>query len=169
MDLYEAIASRRSIRKFTSTPLRDEDVRLILECAMLAPSAMNQQPWQFVLLRDQAMREAAARTSPYTGMAAHAPLVIVVCGDLGEEKAPGYWTQDCAAATQNLLLAARGKGIGAVWCGVHPVREREEYLKKLLKLPDRIMPFALVCLGYTEMKFHKEDRFRADRIHEGGW
>lgn len=169
MDLYEAITSRRSIRKFTSEPLSDEDIRQILECAMLAPSARNQQPWQFVLLRDQALREAASRTSPYTGMCANAPLVIVVCGDLEEEKAPGFWPQDCAAATQNLLLAARGKDIGAVWCGIHPVQEREEYLKKLLNLPEKVIPFALVCLGHTEMKFHKENRFKAERIHEGGW
>lgn len=169
MDIYEAIVTRRSIRKFTTDPVADEDVRLLLKCAMSAPSASNQQAWQFVVIRDESMRQTVSKSSPYTGMAAHAPLVIIVCGDLREEKAPGFWPQDCAAAIQNMLLAARGRNLGSVWCGIHPVREREDYLKKALALPDGVIPFALVCVGHTEMKFHEEERFLAERVHMGQW
>lgn len=169
MNLFEAIESRRSIRKFTEEEVTDEDVRICLKSAMEAPSARNEQPWQFLLLREASQRELASKASPYTGMAKDAPVVIVVCGDLRLETAPGFWPQDCAAATQNLLLAARGRNLGTVWCGIHPVQEREEYLKKVFGLPKEVIPFALVCLGHTELKFHSLDRFRADRIHEGGW
>lgn len=169
MNLYEAIESRRSIRKFTDEAVSEEDVRSCLKSAMEAPSARNEQPWQFLLLRDAVQRELASKASPYTGMAKAAPLVIIVCGDLRLEKAPGFWPQDCAAATQNLLLAARGKNLGTVWCGIHPVQEREEYLKKSFALPKEVIPFALVCMGHTKESFHTQDRFRADRIHEGLW
>ncbi len=169
MDLYEAIDSRRSIRKYTEEEVSDRDVRICLKSAMEAPSARNEQPWQFLLLRDAAQREMASKASPYTGMAKKAPLVIIVCGDLRLETAPGFWPQDCAAATQNLLLAARGLNLGAVWCGIHPVQEREEYLQKAFALPKEVIPFALVCMGHTTEKFHSQDRFRPDRIHEGIW
>lgn len=169
MDLYEAIDSRRSIRKFTGEELTEEDVRICLKSAMEAPSARNEQPWQFLVLRDAALREMASKASPYTGMAMEAPVVIMVCGDLRLETAPGFWPQDCAAATQNLLLAARGRNLGTVWCGIHPVQERVEYLKSAFALPKEVIPFALVCMGHTEVKFHVLDRFRPDRIHEGVW
>lgn len=169
MDLYEAIETRRSIRKFNAEPVTDEDVRLCLKCAMQAPSARNQQPWQFVVLREAAMRESVSKASPYTGMAAEAPVVIVVCGDLSLETAPGFWPVDCAAATQNLLLAARGINLGTVWCGIHPVKEREDFLKKVLALPEPIIPFALVCMGHSDVNFRALERFKAERIHEGAW
>lgn len=169
MDLFEALFTRRSIRKFTDQPIPDDDLRKILECAMYAPSACNEQPWQFLVFRDAGKKAMLAKTSPHTGMAERAAAVIIVCGDLSLEKAAGFWVQDCSVAVQNLLLAARGLGIGTVWCGVHPVQEREEYLRKHLELPENIIPFALVCLGWPEQPFKPADRFHEDRIHWEKW
>ncbi len=169
MDLFEAIDTRRSIRKFNDKEVTEEDVMTVLKAAMQAPSARNEQPWQFIVVRDPAMRETVSKSSPYTGMAAKAPVVIVVCGDARDEKSREYWPQDCSAAIENLLLAARGKNLGAVWCGIYPIQERVDYLKKVFTLPENVIPFALVCMGYSDQAFHYTDRFRPERVHMEKW
>lgn len=169
MDIFEAIMTRRSIRNYTDTPISDDDLRLLLKCAMMAPSAQNEQPWHFVVARDTRKREELSHVSPYTHMAARAPVVVVVCGDLNEEKAPGMWAQDCSAAIENLMLAARAKGIGCVWCGVHPRKERETAVAKALNLPANVIPLGLVCMGHADQGFKEADRFKEDRIHHETW
>lgn len=169
MELYEAMRTRRSIRKYTDEPISDDDLQLILEMAMLAPSAMNEQPWQFVVVRSEAGRASLAETSPYTHMAAKAPLVIVVCGDMKRDKAEGMWVQDCSAAIQNLMLAARGRNIGSVWCGVHPVAEREAHIRSALNLPPHIIPLGLICLGHAEGSFKEESRYNSTLVHLETW
>lgn len=169
MELFEALRTRRSIRKYTVEPVSDANIHALLDAAMHAPSAKNEQPWHFVVVRDQEIRAILGQTTPYTHMAAEAPVVIVVCGDLACDKAAGMWPQDCAAATENLLLAARGENLGTVWCGVHPQKEREDKVRAALGLPQNIIPFALVCVGHTTEQFRDERRFREDRIHRDRW
>ncbi|MBD5641957.1 MAG: nitroreductase family protein [Desulfovibrio sp.] len=169
MDLFEALKTRRSIRKYTSEPVSDDSIHALLDAAMHAPSAKNEQPWHFIVVRDPEIRAILAKTTPYTGMAAHAPVVIVVCGDMKCEKAPGMWPQDCAAATENLLLAARGENLGTVWCGVHPLKEREEHVRAALNLPAHIIPFNLICIGHPAQAFREEQRFREERVHRDKW
>lgn len=169
MDIFEAILTRRSLRKFTGQPLKDKEIEKILQCAMHAPSAVNEQPWQFIVVKSQNIREQLSATSPYTHMARQASVVIVVCGDLSLEKAPGFWVQDCSAAIQNILLAACGLNIGAVWCGVYPEKERIEFIKKTLALPENVIPLGMINLGYSEQKYHEEDRFKPERIHLDKW
>lgn len=169
MDIFEALLTRRSIRQYTEEPISDDDLRTVLNCAMLAPSAKNEQPWHFVVVRDASKRQELSNTTPYTHMAAQAPVVIVVCGDLNEQKSEGFWPQDCAAAIENLLLAARGKNLGTVWCGIYPVEERVQYLKKALRLPEGIIPLGMVCLGHPARDFKQEDRFRQERVHLEEW
>ena len=111
---------------------------------MAAPSAGNQQPWHFIVIRDRAVLNAIPGFHPHAGMALHAPVGILVCGDPALEKHPGYWVQDCAAATENLLLAVAAKGLGAVWCGVYPKPERVEGFTRLLGIPAPVTPFAFV-------------------------
>ena len=135
MDIFDAIATRRSVRKYTDRPVTDEDIRTVLEAAMMAPSAGNAQPWHFVVVRDAALRARVAELNVYAAMARTAPAGILVCGDLHLEKYPGFWVQDCSAAIQNLLLAAHGLGLGAVWTGIHPVAEREEGFRRTFGLP----------------------------------
>jgi nitroreductase len=169
MDTMEAIHTRRSIRKFGRDPVGDDTLRALLAAAMAAPSAGNQQAWQFVAITDRAVLDAIPKVHPYAGMLKTAPLAILICGDLREESHAGYWVQDCAAATQNLLLAAHALGLGAVWLGVHPRPDREKGLRELLGLPAEVMPLSLVAIGKPAEKKGHEDRYREDRVHRDRW
>jgi nitroreductase len=169
MDVMDAIHTRRSIRKFQQKPVPEELVKDLLAAAMSAPSAGNQQPWHFVLITDPDILARVPSLNPYAAMAREAPLGILICADLALEKYPGYWAQDCSAATQNLLLAAHGKGLGAVWTGIYPLQDRVDGFKKLCNLPEKAIPLALVVMGYPAQTLKPENRFRADRIHRNTW
>ncbi|GFH62261.1 MAG: putative NAD(P)H-dependent FMN reductase [Candidatus Desulfovibrio kirbyi] len=169
MDIFEALFTRRSIRVFTPEPVSDDDVTVMLKAAMLAPSANNCQPWHFVVIRDKKVRGAFAERHPYAKMAAESPVVIVVCGNTAEEKPHGFWVQDCSAATQNLMLAARGRNLGTVWCGLYPVEDRAALARDILHLPDGVIPLSLVAVGHTTQPFFEADRFKKNRIHYDTW
>jgi nitroreductase len=169
MEALEAIFTRRSIRKYTPEPIPAEALRSILKAGMYAPSARNQQPWHFIVISSQSVKEEIMKAHPYASMLAGAPLAILVCGDTELEQSPGYWSIDCSAATQNMLLAAHSLGIGAVWLGVHPRIGRKDAIKNILRLPQHIEPFALIALGYPGEKRETPDRWREDRIRYDGW
>ena len=136
---------------------------------MHAPSAGNEQPWHFVILTDRELLDKIPDFHPYAGMLAEAPVAVLVCGDPRQEKHPGMWVQDCAAATQNLLLAAHAKGLGAVWVGVHPREDRIEPLRRLMALPEVVIPFALIPIGHPAETPESEDRYRPELIHLNKW
>ena len=165
----EAILSRRSVRKYTGQAVPETLVTDLLRAAMAAPSAQNQQPWQFVVVRDRGLLEGLAASNPYAGMAREAQLAIVVCGDLSREKSPGFWVQDCAAATENLLIAANAAGLGAVWTGTYPREERVARVRELLALPEHIIPFAVIPIGHPAEHPAPADRFDPSRIHVDRW
>lgn len=150
MELTEAIHTRRSIRAFTDEPVTDEEITRLISAAMMAPSAGNQRPWQFIITRDKARLHAVTTINPYAGMADKTDLGILVCGDTSLEKYPGFWVQDCSAAIQNLLLAAHDQGLGAVWTGIHPLEERVTGFKDLFNLPDHVIPLAFIPLGHPK-------------------
>jgi len=169
MDTLEAIHSRRSVRRYQDRPVPEELVQKLLAAASSAPSARNQQPWQFVVIDDREILAEIAEVNPNAQMARRAPLGILVCGDLGLETSPGYWVVDCAAAVENMLLAAHALGLGAVWTGVYPRQERMDGLRRIAKLPDNIMPHSLVVLGYPAEQPTPQDRYRPDRVHCNTW
>ena len=169
MDALDAIRTRRSIRLFHPTPVPPELLHSLLEVACLAPSAGNQQPWQFLVLDDSALLRKVPLFHPSAKMLLTAPLVVLVCGDLSREKYKGYWMIDCAAATENLLLAAHAMGLGGCWLGIYPREDRMEGIRKLIVLPPSIVPFALVALGYPAEKKPPEHRFSDDRVHHNTW
>jgi nitroreductase len=169
MEALEAIMTRRSIRKYTHAPVSDEFIKTFLEAAMMAPSAGNQQPWHFIVVRDKITRLAIADYHPYAQMLREAPLAVIVCGDRRLEKHKDYWIQDCSAATENLLLAVHAKGLGAVWLGVHPREERITPTRKLFQLPNEVMPLAIIAIGYpAEIKTHPF-RFDEGKVHYDQW
>ena len=141
----------------------------ILTAAMQAPSAVNKQPWHFVVIDDKELLSAVPSLHPNAKMASGAPCAVLVCGDTDLAHSPGALPQDCSAATENLLLAAHALGLGGVWCGVYSRAEREDGFRSLLKVPGTITPFALVVLGYPDKSPQQPDRFRADRVHRNGW
>lgn len=169
MDAMEAILSRRSIRQYTTQPVSEEAIRNLLEAAMAAPSAANEQPWQFVVIRDRGILDEIPTFHAYSQMLKQAPLAILVCGDLELEKVRGYWVQDCSAATQNLLVAAHAQGLGAVWLGIYPIEERVAGLRKLLSLPEQVIPLALISIGHPADQEPPANRYDESRIHHDRW
>ena len=169
MELMEALFTRRSIRKYQKKDVSGDQVQKLLEAAMMAPSAGNQQPWQFIVIRSREALMKVTDIHPYVAMAADAPLGILVCGDVTLEKFKGFWVQDCSAAVQNMLLAAHGLGLGAVWTGIHPLGEREQRFSALFNLPQHVIPFALVLIGHPAQEIKSKNRFKKDRVHLEKW
>lgn len=169
MDMLETIRTRRSIRKYLDKPVSEDRIRTLLEAAMMAPSAGNQQDWAFVVIDDRKLLDKIPAVHPFSKMVLQAPVAILVCGDLSKEAHKGYWQQDCAAATQNILLAARALGLGTVWLGVYPRQERVDGLRQLLDLPDHVMPLALVPVGYPAEEHGQVDRYDAAKVHRNRW
>ena len=169
-DVLEFIQKRRSIRRYRSgAAVSEAQVETLLRAAMAAPSAGNQQPWHFIVVRDRAKLEAITRVHPYAAMLGTASLAVVVCGDLSRQQHEGYWVQDCAAATQNLLLAAANIGLGTCWCGVHPRPEREAGLRALLGIPESVVPFAVIAVGVPAEQKGPADYYDPTRVHEEIW
>ena len=163
------LLGRRSIRKYTPDAVSERDMEELLRAAMAAPSAGNEQPWHFVVITERKLLEAIADFHPYAGMARLAPAAILACGDPSLEKYPGYWVQDLSAAVENLLIAAHGKGLGAVWVGVYPTEERVAKMRELLRIPESIIPFALIPFGHPAEEKPPSERFIPERIHRNGW
>jgi nitroreductase len=169
MDTMDAIKTRRSIRSYQKKELTEQDIKEVLVAAMQAPSAGNEQPWQFVVINSRELLEKIPTIHIYASMVKDAAIAILVCGDVNAEKYKGFWTQDCSAATENLLLAAHARGIGAVWCGLYPNEERMKDFAKMFFLPTNIIPFALVPMGYPAEEKKPENRYKADRVHHNKW
>jgi len=106
---------------------------------------------------------------PYSIMLRDAPVAILVCGDLQRQRAPGFWVQDCSAATQNILIAVQAKGLGAVWLGIYPREDRVREFQKLLGIPDHVIPFSLVSIGYPAEQKPPANRYDESRIHYDRW
>jgi nitroreductase len=163
--MLKTINTRRSVRKFRSTSVSDKDIHDLLEAAMNAPSAVNEQAWQFVVMSGKVLDDFLAinGNTPKT-----APVAILVCQDLAAEKAKGYSVQDCAAATQNILLAAHAKGLSTVWTTVFP--DNVMAVKSLLNIPESVRPFSCVPVGYSaEGEKNTTSRFDEKKIHKQAW
>jgi len=148
----EALLERRSIRIYTAEQVPDDVVKELLKAAMAAPSADNEQPWHFIIIKDRAILEVIPTIHPYSQMVKRAPVAILVCGEPGLAIHGEMWVQDCSAATENLLIAAQAKGLGAVWVGVYPNAQRMNGLRRLLGIPPDIIPFSLRPVGYPAEK-----------------
>lgn len=168
MDAIEAILSRRSIRRYTSQKVSGQLIKELLEAAMSAPSASNEQPWHFIIINEPKILEDIPKFHPYSGMLREAPLAFLVCVDLdlGTE---GFLIQDGSAATENLLIAAHAKGLGAVWLGIYPLKERTTGMRKLLAIPERILPLSLIAIGYPAERIPRENRYQPSRVHNNRW
>jgi nitroreductase len=169
MDAIEAILNRRSIRKYSGENVKDEQLELLLKAAMYAPSAVNKQPWHFIVFRDTKIRQQIVDFHPNASMLPGADTGILVCYDENLQHATGYGPVDCSAATQNILLAAHAIGLGAVWVGIYPRLNRIESIHKLFSLPSNVKPFSIISLGYPAEKKTFPDRFKKDRIHYERW
>lgn len=162
----EAINIRRSVRKYQDRPIEKETIEKLLRAAMQAPSASNQQPWEFIVIQDREKLNEISKMSPYSKMAAQAPLAIVLLGNTEKMSWPQVWQQDMGAAAENLLLEAADLGLGAVWLGVMTFEDRMKFLSEMFELKQSVVPFCVICVGYPEgAGNHFIDRFNPDVIH----
>ncbi len=162
---------RRSIRSYTDEDVGEELVQSLLEAAMAAPSAVARDPWRFVIVREDSRRQAIADLLPNGKMIAQAPVGIVVCGDLeaAHDQQLSFLLQDCAAAIENLLLAASMLKLGACWLGVHPREERVNGLRQLLALPERVIPVSAISVGWPAEHKEARTRYSEDLVHSETW
>jgi len=171
--LFETIWKRTSVRKFDpSQEVPDTVLEEILRAGMCAPSAMNKQPWEFVVVRDPAKLKALADALPYSRVGNGARLAVVVCGNL-DNGLPGrgkeFWIQDCSAASMNILLAVKAMGLGAVWTGVYPGEERVAAVRKIVGIPDGFMPLNVIPIGYPAENPEPKNKWNSAKVHTDGW
>ena len=169
MEAIQAILTRRSDRNYTNQKISEDQVNILLQAAMQAPSAHNYQPWHFIIIRDKKILNVIPKFHPYSKMLKQANLAITVCGDQSIESSIEYNALNCAAATENILLSAHALGIGAVWLGIYPREERITGLRRLLKIPDHVTPISLISLGYPAEQVTNERRFKNNHIHQETW
>lgn len=167
-EALNCIMTRTSIRQYQDRPVEQEKVEQLLRAAMAAPTAVNKQPWHFYVLNTkEAINRLADASQRGSDMVRSAALVIVVCGDMDkalEGKAREYWIQDTSAATENLLLAAHALGLGAVWTGVYPMKERVEMTTKVLSLPENLVPLCTILIGYPAENPTPKDKWKPENV-----
>lgn len=169
MELYEGLISRRSIRKYQPKDVEYEKLEKIIRAGMYAPSAVNKQPWHFIIFKNQETKNKIAEIHPNGSMIKEASSGILICFDENLQHDQGYGPIDCAAATQNMLLAAHSLGLGAVWIGIYPRQNRIDAMKEIFNLPDNIHAFSIVAVGYPAENKETPDRYKKERIHFEKW
>lgn len=170
-EIIDNIMTRTSIRQFTDQKIPADTLDSILKAGFAAPTAMNKQPWAFVVVTEREMLDSLMAVHPYSRLET-ATAAIVVCGDMqkaAEGDAREYWIQDCSAASENILLAAHAYGLGAVWCGVYPNNEILPHVKRVLSLPEYVIPLNIISLGYPAQSPEPKDKWNPEAVHYQKW
>lgn len=166
------IMTRVSVREFTGEKISAEQIDTLLHAAMAAPSAINKQPWAFIVVTDEDIIAQLGEALPYSRCSNHPAVAIIPCGDLTkaiEGEMGAFWINDVSAATENLLLAAHAMGIGAVWTGLHPDMNRVSLVQQILGLPEHIIPLCVVPVGVPAEHPDIKDKYKPENIHYNGW
>ena len=170
--VLDAISARTSIRAYQDRPVGADTVELLLRAAMSAPTARNRQPWAFIVVDDKDLLRQLADSLPYAQSAAAAPIAVVVCGVLTESQGAtnaGWWVQDAAAASENLLLAAHAVGLGAVWTGVYSYEDRVRAVRNVLGLPRHVVPLNVIPIGYPAENPAPKQKWDPAKVRRNGW
>lgn len=163
------IMTRTSVRQYTDRPISADTLETLLKAGMAAPTAVNKQPWAFVVTTGRDALDSLATLQPRLKTAAAA---ITVCGDMTraiEGEGRDFWVQDCSAATENILLAAHALGLGAVWTGVYPIAERVGNVSRALALPDSVVPMCIIAVGYPVADQEPKDKWDPSKVHYQRW
>ena len=158
----DLIQRRRSIRRYTPEPVPETAIHLLLEAAQAAPSASNRRPWEFVVVTDAARRRELSSIHRWSYMCADAPVVFAV---LADAEASAHWVEDTSAATENLLLAAAGLGLGAVWVAIYTKPEREAEVRRILGVPDRLRVLCLIPVGHPDEIKEPRSKYEDRKVH----
>jgi len=165
----DVVATRLHVRRYSNQIIGKDTVRALLEAAMAAHSEGDERPWHFVVVKDLATRKRIVETHPTAHLVVQAPFVILVCGDTALQKHPGFWVQDCAAATENILIKAQALGLGAMWFGVYPVEGRVRHIRNVLELQPTVIPFSLTTIGYPAEHNGLKCQYDESRVHLDRW
>lgn len=163
------IMTRTSVRQYTDRQISADTLETLLKAGMAAPTAVNKQPWAFVVTTGRDALDSLATLQPRLKTAAAA---ITVCGDMTraiEGEGRDFWVQDCSAATENILLAAHALGLGAVWTGVYPIAERVDNVSRALALPDSVVPMCIIAVGYPLADQEPKDKWDPSKVHYQRW
>jgi nitroreductase len=171
MDAITAIMTRRSIRNYTQHPVPEELIKVLVEAGMCAPSAFNERSQEFIVINDRKILDAIYNLTPNSRQIKRASVAIMVCGNQDKEKfkGQGYWQLDGSVASENILIAANAMGLGAVWTAIYPYPDRVAAVKKLLNLPEQVIPLNIIPIGYPAEQKPKENRFDPSRLHQNRW
>jgi nitroreductase len=162
----KAILSRRSTRKFTDESISPEALDLLLQAGMSAPSAMNSQPWEFVVVTEHDQLAKLREILPFGKF--HVPAAIIVCGSPRAARNPSglmFWVQDCSAAAENILVAATDLGLGSCWIGIHPIPLIGKLVKNAFKIPLGVIPLCAIYLGHPQFIKEPKPKYDPRRIH----
>lgn len=151
------------------SPVSDDTLELLLRAAMAAPSADDERPWHFIVITDSDIKKKISEIHSFAYVISKAPAAILICGDESLQKLAGFWIQDCAAATENVLIEANNLGLGSSWLGIYPIEGRVEKIRSILTIPEDIIPFSLVVLGYPGEHKEPANRYDLTRIHYNSW
>lgn len=160
-----SIFSRRSIRKYINKPVEKEKIETLVKAAMQAPSAGNQQPWEFLILQNRNSLNKLSKMSSYSKLLLNSPLAIVLFGNKNDMSHPRFWEQDMAAAAENMLIQAVELNLGAVWLGVAPNNDRMEFVRNLFILSENLLPFGVISIGYSDEPITFVDRYNKNKVH----
>lgn len=170
--VIDNIMTRVSVREFTGEKISEAQIDTLLRAAMAAPSAINKQPWAFIVVTDESLIAALGEALPYSRCSNHPACAIIPCGDLSkaiEGEMGAFWINDVSAATENLLLAAHAMGLGAVWTGLHPDMKRATMVQAMLGLPEHIIPLCVVPVGVPAEQPAVKDKYQPSNIHYNKW
>ncbi|MEM5871392.1 MAG: nitroreductase family protein [Candidatus Aenigmatarchaeota archaeon] len=177
----QVIFNRKSVRDYTDESVSKEDLIDLLRAGMAAPSALDRRPWSFVVVTERETLDKLSKISPFSGMLKKAKAAIIVCGipmkslllmkmvSLVSKVSHDYWVQDCSAATENILLAAEAKGLGAVWIGVYPVEDKIAKVREILGIPENVIPLNIISIGHPTGKERPKNKFDPKNIHWEKW
>jgi len=169
VDTFEAIMSRRSIRKFKDTPIPEGALEKALRAAMAAPSAGTQLCWHFIVVLDREVLDKIAADHHNAHMCATAQAGVLFVGDPSSERFGVFWQQDMGACVQNFLLAVHAQGLAACWTGIWPREERTEDFRKMFDVPKELVPLAFIPVGYADEVKEPVSRFTESKVHIEKW
>ena len=167
-ETIKTIHQRKSVRHFTDKEVTKEQLEAIVRAGMAAPTAINAQPWQFLVVTDKELKAKYAEGNRQAEMINKCQALVIICGDMniGNERSQAFWVQDVSAATENLLLAVESLGLGAVWTGVYPIEERVKEVKEKFALPEKVIPLCVVLVGHPEGDLDQpKDKWKPERLH----
>ncbi|MBQ7584719.1 MAG: nitroreductase family protein [Desulfovibrionaceae bacterium] len=161
----DSIFSRISVRQFEDKSVEPEKIEMLLKAAFAAPTAGNQQPWEFFIVTNQNLLKSLSETSPYATPAAHAPAALVICYRQDGLRFPEYAQIDCAICSENVLLELETQGLGGVMLGIAPLEDRMQAVAKVLNLPENLAAFTIIPFGYAKERHPQKDRYDAAKVH----